>query len=66
MKRVIGIAIGITLLGITAFTQIYAIAKWREGHADIGVWFTVIALLLAVAGFGAVIGTWIHTRETKG
>ena len=66
MKRVIGIAIGITLLGITAFTQNYAIANWRAGHADIGVWFTVIAGLLAIAGLGAIIGTWLHTSETKG
>ena len=40
MKRVIGIAIGIAFLGIAAFTLNYSTASWREGHADIGFWFS--------------------------
>ncbi|GMR13208.1 MAG: hypothetical protein BMS9Abin29_1411 [Gemmatimonadota bacterium] len=66
MKRVIGIAIGVAYLGITAFALNYAIVKWREGHADIGFWFTVIAVLLGIAGVGAIVGTWLHTSETEG
>ncbi len=66
MKRVIGIAIGIAYLGIAAFTLSYSTGNWRAGHADIGVWFTVIAAFLAIAGLGAIIGTWLHTSESKG
>ncbi|MCH7562887.1 MAG: hypothetical protein IH968_03585 [Gemmatimonadetes bacterium] len=66
MKRVIGIAIGIAYLGIAAFTLSYSTGSWRAGHADIGVWFTVIAGFLAIAGLGAIIGTWLHTSESKG
>lgn len=65
MKRVIGIAIGIAFLGIAAFTLNYSTANWRAGHADIGFWFSVIAGFLAIAGLGAIIGTWLHTSETK-
>ena len=66
MKRVIGIAIGIAYLGIAAFALNYSTGSWRAGHADIGVWFTVIAGFLAIAGLGAIIGTWLHTSETEG
>ncbi len=66
MKRVIGIAIGIAFLGIAAFTLNYSTTNWRAGHADIGVWFTVIAGFLAIAGLAAIIGTWLHTSETEG
>ena len=66
MKRVIGIAIGIAYLGIAAFTLSYSTSSWRAGHADIGVWFTVIAAFLVIAGLGAIIGTWLHTSESKG
>ncbi len=66
MKRVVGVAIGIGYLGIALVALMYSTASWREGHADIGFWFTVIAGFLAVAGLGAIIGTWLHTSEPKG
>ena len=65
MKRVIGIVIGIAYLGIAAFTLKYSTGSWQAGHADIGVWFSVIAGFLVIAGLGAIIGTWLHTGETK-
>ncbi len=66
MKRVVGVAIGIVYLGIATVTLMYSTGSWREGHADIGFWFTVIAVFLVVAGLGAIIGTWLHTSEPKG
>jgi len=39
-------------------------AGWADGHSDLGFWWTIIAVLLAIAGLGALIGTWIHTQPT--
>ena len=62
MKRIVGIGIGIVYLGISALTLRTAAVGWQAGHSDLGFWWSVIAALLAIAGLGAVIGTWIHTR----
>lgn len=37
---------------------------WEAGYADLGVWWTVVAVLLTIAALGALIGTWIHTQNT--
>jgi len=39
-------------------------AGWADGHPDLGFWYWVIAALLAIAGLGALIGTWIHTQPS--
>jgi hypothetical protein len=35
---------------------------WQAGNADLGFWWAVIGALLGIAGLGAVIGSWLHTR----
>ena len=34
----------------------------RPATTDVGFWWTVIAVLLAIAATGALVGTWIHTQ----
>lgn len=65
MKRIIGLAIGIGYLGIALGALQKANDGWRSGYADLGFWWTVIAVILAIAAGGALIGTWLHTRETE-
>ncbi len=62
MKRIIGIVIGLAYQVLAILSLRRALGGWSAGFSDIGVWWTVIAVLLSVAGFGAIIGTWIHTR----
>ena len=62
MKRIIGMGVGVVYLGIAAGAYTRAAAGWNAGHADLGFWWTVVTALLSIAGLGALIGTWIHTR----
>ena len=64
MKRNFGIAVGVVWLGVAVAALRNGSAGWAAGHADLGFWWTIIASLLAVAGLGALIGTWIHTRTS--
>lgn len=65
MKRIVGFAIGVFyfVLVFLAFGQ--ASQGHQVGHADLGFWWSVIGSLLAIAGTGAVIGTWLHTRPSE-
>lgn len=58
--RYIGLFIGTLYLLIAFGAFKNGMEGWSAGHADLGVWWTVIGGLLAIAGFGAIIGTWIH------
>ncbi|MFQ5537051.1 MAG: hypothetical protein ACE5GJ_06320 [Gemmatimonadota bacterium] len=61
MKQYIGFFIG-TVYYLIAFGALKnAFAGWGAGHSDLGFWWTVIAGLLAIAGTGAFVGTWIHS-----
>jgi len=65
MKAIVGIVLGVfyaVLVGL-AFNQ--SAGAWRVGNADLGFWWAVIGTILGVAGSGAVIGTWIHTRPSE-
>ena len=57
--------VGVVYLGIAfgAFQQ--ASAGWAAGYSDLGFWWTVIGVILAIAAGGALIGTWIHTQESE-
>jgi len=65
MKRIIGFLIGVFYavlagLAITTSTQ-----SWALGNDDLGLWWAVIGTLLGVAGLGAFLGTWLHTRPAE-
>ena len=64
MKRIFGIGVGVVWLGIALAALRNGSAGWAAGHSDLGFWWTIIAGLLAIAGLGALIGTWIHTRQS--
>ena len=56
--------VGVVWLGMAFGVLRVSSAGWADGHADLGFWWTVIAGFLAIAGLGALIGTWIHTQPT--
>jgi hypothetical protein len=61
MKRILGMGVGVLYLGLAFGAYSRAGAGWDAGHADLGVWWTVVAAFLGIAALGALIGTWIHT-----
>lgn len=65
MKLAIGILIGLFYLFISFQAYRRSAAGWDAGHADLGVWWGVIAGLLAIAALGALVGTWLHTRQQR-
>jgi hypothetical protein len=65
MNRIFGMAVGVLYLVIASGAYRRASSGWAEGHADLGVWWTVIGALLTIAALGALIGTWLHTRPTR-
>jgi hypothetical protein len=64
-SRVFGMGIGVVWLGLAFGAFQTAGAGWESGYSDLGFWWTVIAVFLAVAGVSALIGTWIHTQKPK-
>jgi len=65
MKRIIGIVIGVfyALLSGLAFTT--SALNRSVGNSDLGLWWAVIGTLLGIAGVGALLGTWFHTRPAE-
>ncbi len=63
MKRILGMGVGVVYLGIAFGALTRANAGWAAGYNDLGFWWTVIAVILTIAAVGALVGTWIHTRE---
>ena len=66
MKRILGMGVGVLYLGISFGALRWASAGREAGYAELGFWWTVIAVLLAIAAGGALIGTWIHTQQREG
>ena len=64
MRRIFGMGVGVVWLGMAYLALRTGSAGWDAGHSDLGFWWTVIAGFLAIAGLGALIGTWIHTQPT--
>lgn len=60
MKKYAGLLIGVVYLLIAMGAFKNSIVGWQGGHSDLGFWWTVIGSLLAIAGLGALVGTWIH------
>ncbi|NNM04045.1 MAG: hypothetical protein HKO65_02995 [Gemmatimonadetes bacterium] len=65
MKRFIGIAISVFygILAALAFTS--SARNWFLQNSDLGLWWAVIGTLLGIAGLGAILGTWFHTRPVE-
>ena len=64
MRRIFGMGVGVVWRGMAFGAVRGSSAGWADGHSDLGFWWTVIVGLLAIAGLGAMIGTWIHTQPT--
>jgi DMSO reductase family type II enzyme heme b subunit len=64
-KQWAGIGVGVIWLGMAFGSYQNSRAGWEAGYADLGFWWAIIGGLLAIAGLGALIGTWIHTRTSK-
>ena len=62
MKLIVGLLIGALYLTLSFLAFRHSSGGWDAGHSDLGFWWAVIAALLAVAGLGAIVGSWIHTR----
>jgi hypothetical protein len=62
MKQYAGLVIGVIyiLIAFGAFRR--AMTGWENGFADLGFWWIVIGGILSIAGFAALVGTWIHTQ----
>jgi ABC-type multidrug transport system permease subunit len=65
MKRILGMGVGVLYLGLSFGALQRANGGWATNYNDIGFWWTVIAVILAMAAIGALVGTWIHTQETS-
>ncbi len=57
--------VGVVYLGIAFGALQKANAGWATGYSDLGFWWTVIAVILTIAAGGALVGTWIHTKESE-
>lgn len=60
MKRTVGLIIGVVYILFAFGAYKTGMDGWTAGHADLGFWWTVIGVLLTIAGVGALLGTWIH------
>lgn len=65
MKFIVGIVIGVLYAILVALALAKSSLGWQAGHADLGFWWGVIGVLLGIAGLGAVIGSWLHTRPSE-
>jgi len=64
MKFFVGIGIGVLYAVLVTLALTHSTRSWQAGNADLGFWWAVIGTLLAIAGLGAVIGSWLHTRPS--
>jgi len=65
MKFIVGIVLGVFYAVLVALALGQSSGGWQAGHSDLGFWWAVIGALLGVAGSGAVVGTWLHTRPSE-
>jgi len=65
MKRITGIVIGVFYAVLSGLAFMNSTGNWSAGNSDLGFWWSVIGTLLGVAGVGAVLGTWFHTRPAE-
>jgi hypothetical protein len=65
MKLIVGVLIAVAYAVLSGLAFTASQGGWAEGHADLGFWWAVIGTLLGIAGLGALIGTWKHTRTAE-
>lgn len=65
MKLIIGVIFGVFYAVLAGLAFKTSRAGWAGGHPDLGFWWAVIGTLLSIAGLGALIGTWLHTRPSE-
>ncbi len=61
-------AIGIVVFGLYALLSGLAfrssLGSWSLGHSDHGVGWSVIGSHRRIAGLGALVGSWLHTKPS--
>jgi len=60
MPRIFGYIVGALWLVFSLLAFRNSAYGWSEGHSDIGFWWAVIAVLLAIASAVALVGTTRH------
>ena len=63
MSRIFGFVIGLIWLVFAAVAFKNSAAGWSAQASDLGFWWGVVGVLLAIAAGAALLGTWIHTRQ---
>ena len=63
MSRIFGFAVGLVWLVFAVGAFKNSAAGWSAQASDLGFWWGVIGVLLALAAGAALLGTWIHTRQ---
>ena len=62
MSRIFGYGVAVVWLGLAFGALRSSMGGWEAGNSDIGFWWAVIASFLGIAGLGAGVGTFLHTR----
>ncbi len=62
MKALFGLPFFVLWLVFAFIAFRYASAGWSNDHPDLGLWWAIIASLLAIAAVGALIGGYLHNR----
>ena len=65
MGRILGFGIGVIWLGLSFGAFRSAAEGWALGRQDWGFWWSVVGSLLLIAAAGALIGTYVNTRESR-
>ena len=65
MKRTAGLFLGVIYILFAFGAYKTAAAGWTAGRTELGVWWTVVGVLLTLAGVSALVGTWIHAWSVR-
>ena len=62
MSRIFGFLVGLVWLAFAGIAFANSAAGWSAAASDLGFWWGVIGVFLAIASGAAFVGTWLHTR----